>query len=428
MKVLVVGSGGREHALCWKLARSPTVDTLYCAPGNPGTARIAEPVAIAADDVDGLAAFAEHSGVELTVVGPERPLVAGIADRFAARGLPLFGPSSRAAALEGSKAFAKRFLERRGIPTARAEVVADAAAARRAASAFGLPVVLKADGLAAGKGVLIPRSEEELAQALAVFFDERRFGRAGDAIVVEEHLTGEEVSIIAISDGEGLAALATTKDYKRIGEGDSGPNTGGMGAHSPSGLVDEGLARRIEAEILRPTITGMAREDRPFRGFLYAGLMLTDDGPRVLEFNVRLGDPEAQALLLRLESDLLPVLAAAAAGRLPAEPLRFLPGASACLVLANEGYPARPVSGDTIDGLDGPFAETVEIFHAGTARRDDRIVATGGRVLDVCARGGDLAAALERAYAAAETIRWPHRILRRDIGRRVLERAALDAV
>lgn len=428
MKVLVVGSGGREHALCWKLARSPQVDTLFCAPGNPGTAAIAEPVAVAADDVDGLAAFAERAGVDLTVVGPEQPLVVGIADRFADRGLPLFGPSARAAELEGSKAFAKQFLERQRIPTARAEVVADEAAARRAVAAFGLPVVLKADGLAAGKGVLIPHGDEELEQALAAFFDERRFGHAGDAIVVEEHLTGEEVSAIAISDGERLVALATSKDYKRIGEGDSGPNTGGMGAHSPSGLVDAGLAQRVESAILRPTIAGMAREDRPFRGFLYAGLMLTDDGPKVLEFNVRLGDPEAQALLPRLESDLLPALRDAAAGRLPAEPLRFLPGASACLVLANEGYPARPVTGDVIEGLDGPYDDTVEIFHAGTERRDDRVVATGGRVLNVCARGDDLAAALRRAYTAAETIRWPHRVLRRDIGRRVLELPDLAAV
>lgn len=428
MKVLVVGSGGREHALCWTLARSPQVDTLFCAPGNPGTAAIAEPATVAADDVDGLAAFAERAGIDLTVVGPEQPLVAGIADRFADRGLPLFGPSARAAELEGSKAFAKQFLERQGIPTARAEVVSDEAAARRAVAAFGLPVVLKADGLAAGKGVLIPRGEEELEQALAAFFDERRFGRAGDAIVVEEHLTGEEVSAIAISDGERLVALATSKDYKRIGEGDSGPNTGGMGAHSPSGLVGADLAQRIESAILRPTIAGMAREDRPFRGFLYAGLMLTDDGPKVLEFNVRLGDPEAQALLPRLESDLLPALIGAAGGRLPAEPLRFLPGASACVVLANEGYPARPVTGDVIEGLDGPYDDTVEIFHAGTERRDDRVVATGGRVLNVCARGDDLAAALRRAYAAAETIRWPHRVLRRDIGRRMLELPDLAAM
>ncbi|MGH9379469.1 MAG: phosphoribosylamine--glycine ligase [Thermoanaerobaculia bacterium] len=428
MKVLVVGSGGREHALCWNLARSPRVDALYCAPGNPGTAQVAERVAIGAEDLEGLAVFAERSHIDLTVVGPEQPLVAGIAEAFAARGLALLGPSAAAAALEGSKAFAKEFLVRQGIPTARSEIVTSEDVARRAARELGLPVVLKADGLAAGKGVLIPETEEELERALVVFFAERRFGDSGDTIVVEEHLTGEEVSSIAVSDGERLLVLATAKDYKRIGEGDSGPNTGGMGAHSPSGLVDQGLARRIEEEILRPTVAGMVREGRPFRGFLYAGLMLTDDGPKVLEFNVRLGDPEAQALLLRLESDLVPVLAGAAAGRLPPEPLRFLPAVSACVVLTNEGYPDKTISGDVIEGLDGPFGADVEVFHAGTGERDGGIVATGGRVLNVCARGDDLAQALERAYAAVAGIRWPRRVLRRDIGRRMLERPGFAAL
>jgi phosphoribosylamine--glycine ligase len=423
MKVLVIGGGGREHALCWKLAQSPQLTKLYCAPGNPGIAMLAERVDIGAEAIDDLVEFAHAEAIDLTVVGPEVPLTLGIRDRFVAAGLRLFGPSRAAAELEGSKVFAKAFMERHAIPTARARVVEDAETARSAAEDFGVPVVLKADGLAAGKGVLIPETVAELEAALDVFFQERRFGSSGARVVVEECLRGEEVSFIAITDGKRLLPLASSKDYKRVGEDDGGPNTGGMGAHSPSGLVDGELRERILEEIMQPTITGLAEEERPFSGFLYAGLMLTESGPKVLEFNVRLGDPEAQALLLRMRSDLLPVLTVGASGELTGLSLDFHPGASACVVLANEGYPGAAVTGDPIAGLD-EIPESLEavVFHAGTRQaRDGAILASGGRVLNACARAGSLEAALGRAYALADSIAWPHKMLRRDIGRRIVQ-------
>ncbi len=425
MRVLVVGSGGREHALCWKLARSPEIEELYCAPGNPGIAQVAHPVAAGIDQIQDLAGFAADLKIDLTVVGPELPLTLGLADELARRGLKVFGPSRRAAELEGSKVFAKEFMVRHGIPTARSEVVHDAAQARRAARGFGLPVVLKADGLAAGKGVIIPATGRQLDEAVEVFFEERRFGTSGDRVLVEEHLEGEEVSFMALADGTRVLPLATSKDYKRIGEGDTGPNTGGMGAHTPSGLVDSALAAELVERVIRPTIDGMAAENRPFTGVLYAGLILTADGPRVLEYNVRLGDPEAQALLLRMEDDLLPVLAAGAEGDFGGERLRFAREAAACVVLASAGYPGKPVKGEPIEGLGAARGhQGVEVFHAGTAWAEDgrSVVASGGRVLDVCARGETLVEALKRSYAAAAEITWPSKVLRRDIGRRVLER------
>jgi phosphoribosylamine--glycine ligase len=426
MRVLVIGSGGREHALCWKLAQSPEIDELYCAPGNPGIAEVADLVAEGADDVQGLAGFAADLKIDLTVVGPELPLTLGLADELARRGLRVFGPTREAARLEGSKVFAKELMGRHGIPTAEFEVAHDAAEARAAARRFGLPVVLKADGLAAGKGVIIPETDEELDRALAAFFEDRRFGASGDRVLVERFLTGEEVSFIALSDGERVLPLATSKDYKRIGEGDTGPNTGGMGAHSPSGVVSAELAAELLTTVIRPTVQGMAAENRPFRGVLYAGLILTDEGPRVLEYNVRLGDPEAQALLLRIEDDLLPVLAAGAEGDFGSHRLRFTRDAAACIVLASSGYPGKPVKGEAIRGIERARAhEGAEVFHAGTAWDDgdgSTLVAAGGRVLDVCARGEDLVTALRRAYAAAAEIEWPAKVFRRDVGKRVLER------
>lgn len=424
MRVLVVGGGGREHALCWKLAQSPALKQLYCAPGNPGIAKLARCVDIGAEAVEDLVALARDEAIDLTVVGPEVPLTLGIADRFADAGLALFGPSGAAAELEGSKAFAKAFMQRHAIPTARFQVVEDRAAARRAAETFGLPAVLKADGLAAGKGVLIAASEAELEAALDVFFQEHRFGASGARVVVEECLRGEEVSFIALSDGRQLLSLASSKDYKRVGENDQGPNTGGMGAHSPSGLVDRALRQQIVEEIMQPTVAGLETEGRAFSGFLYAGLMLTASGPQVLEFNVRLGDPEAQALLLRLRSDLLPALVAAATGELGDSGLEFYGGASACVVLANEGYPGSAAKGDRIRGLESiPESPETAVFHAGTDHgTGGAVLATGGRVLDVCALGDTLEAALGRAYALADSINWPHRLLRRDIGRRIVER------
>lgn len=421
MKVLVVGSGGREHALCWKLRQSPLLTELYCAPGNPGIAAVADRVPLAADDIQELAEFAQEMRIDLTVVGPELPLSLGIVDEFEKRGLAIFGPRRVAAEIEGSKVFSKEFMARQGIPTAAFEVVRDVAAARAACQRFGFPVVLKADGLASGKGVVIPQNEEELAAALDMFFTQRRFGVSADRVVVEQCLVGEEVSLIALSDGHRVLPLAAAKDYKRIGDGDSGPNTGGMGSHSPAGVLGADEAAAVLEQVLRPTVDGLAAENRPFRGFLYAGLMLTPDGPRVLEFNARLGDPEAQVLLLRLEEDLLPLLAAGAEGAFGTSRLHFRKEAAVCLVLASQGYPERPVTGEPIDGLDEAAAvEGVAVFHAATALEDGRVVSAGGRVLNVCATGANLAEALRRAYAAAARIDWPSKILRHDIGRRVV--------
>ncbi len=315
MKVLVVGGGGREHALCWKLRQSPRLEELFCAPGNPGIGEIADLVSIAPDEIQKLADFAADLAIDLTVVGPELPLALGIADEFDARGLPVFGPRKRAAELEASKVFAKEFMDRHEIPTAPFRVAHGVEDARRAVKELGLPVVLKADGLAAGKGVVVARDKKELKAALATFFEERRFGAAGDRVVVERFLSGEEVSVIALCDGHHLLPLVPSKDYKRIGEGDQGPNTGGMGAHSPAGVLSAEEAATVMDRVMRPTIEGLASENRSFVGVLYAGLMLTDGGPQVLEFNVRLGDPEAQCILLRLEDDLLPVLTAGAGGQ-----------------------------------------------------------------------------------------------------------------
>ena len=421
MKVLVIGSGGREHALCWKLRQSPLLTELYCAPANPGIAQIADPVPIPADQIHELADFAAGLKIDLTVVGPELPLTLGIAAEFSRRGLPVFGPRQRAAELEGSKVFAKEFMKRHAIPTADFEIVHGADDARRAARRFGFPVVLKADGLAAGKGVVIPRNRDELESHIVMFFETRRFGTAAERVVVEECLEGEELSFISLCDGERVLPVASTKDYKRLQDDDQGPNTGGMGAHSPAGVLGGVTGSQILDTVVRPTVQAMNEENRRFVGVLYAGLMLTADGPRVLEFNVRFGDPECQPIMLRMEDDLLPVLASGAAGRFETPRLRFRKEAAACIVLASEGYPEKPIKGGEITGLESAAQqEGVEIFHAATAVKDDRLVAAGGRVLNVCASGATLRDALKRAYTAAGAVRWPHKILRHDVGRRVL--------
>ncbi len=360
--------------------------------------------------------------IDLTVVGPELPLTLGIADELAGRGLAVFGPTRRAAEIEGSKVFAKQLMERHGIPTAPFAIVHDAATARTEARRFGFPVVLKADGLAAGKGVLIVQNEAELEEGLRELFEERRFGASADRVLVEAFLTGEEVSFMALCDGERVLPLATARDYKRIGDGDTGPNTGGMGAHSPAGgLSAEAAAEAVET-VLRPAVAGMAAEGRPFTGVLYAGLILTPEGPRVLEFNARFGDPEAQVLMMRLEDDLLPILASGAAGHFNHLPnnrrLSFRREVAACVVLASPGYPGRPLQGEPIRGLDRAAAlPGVEIFHAGTDMLGGELVSAGGRVLSVCALGPDLPGALDRAYAAVGEVDWPGKIYRRDIGR-----------
>jgi phosphoribosylamine--glycine ligase len=418
MRVLVVGNGAREHALCWKLRQSPLLRELYCAPGNPGIAGVADRVPLAVEEVQRLADFAAEMKIDLTVVGPELPLTLGIADELANRGLAVFGPTQRAAEIEGSKVFAKQFMERHGIPTAPFAVVHEAAAARAEAARFGFPVVLKADGLAAGKGVLIAADGAELDGAVRELFEERRFGTSADRVVVEAFLAGDEVSFMALCDGERVLPLATARDYKRIGDGDTGPNTGGMGAHSPSGGLSAEAAAEVVESILRPAVSGLAAEGRPFVGVLYAGLILTAEGPRVLEFNARFGDPEAQVLMLRLEDDLLAVLAAGAAGRFDARRLSFRREVAACVVLASPGYPGRPLQGEPIRGLDRAAAVPgVEIFHAGTGLADGQLVSAGGRVLSVCALAPDLAGALDRAYASVAAIDWPGKVYRRDIGR-----------
>jgi phosphoribosylamine--glycine ligase len=424
MRVLVVGGGGREHALCWKLRQSPLLTELYCAPGNPGIAAVADLVPIAAEEVQRLADFATEMKIDLTVVGPELPLTLGLVDELMARGLRAFGPTMRAAELEGSKVFAKEFMQRHGIPTAPFVLVHGAEQAREVRGRFGWPVVIKADGLAAGKGVVIANDEAEYDAAVRELFEDRRFGTAGDRAVVEAFLDGEEVSFMALSDGERVLPLATAKDYKRIGDHDTGPNTGGMGSHSPAGVLSGEAAAEVLEKVVHPTVAGMAAEGRPFTGVLYAGLILTKEGPRVLEFNARFGDPECQAILLRLEDDLLAVLAAGARGEFDVRRLSFRKEVSACIVLASPGYPGRPVTGEPIRGLDrAAELPGVEIFHAGTALSGGELVSAGGRVLSVCATDPELAGALRKAYTAAERVDWPAKVYRRDIGRRVVERA-----
>lgn len=425
MKVLVVGGGGREHALCWKIRQSPEVTDLFCAPGNPGIAEIADPVPIAPEEVRKIVDFASEMSIDLTVVGPELPLTLGLVDEMRSRGLLVFGPSAQAAELEGSKVFAKELMRRYEIPTAGYEVVHDVEAARKAGRRMGLPLVVKVDGLASGKGVLICHTEEELNDALTLVFEDRRFGSSGDRVVLEEFLEGEEASFLVLCDGERVLPFASAKDYKRIGEDDTGPNTGGMGSHSPSGVMSAEQGARVLDEIVRPTVAAMASENRPFTGVLYAGLMMTEDGPKVLEFNVRFGDPEAQVLMLRLEDDLVPILADGARGAFQTRRLRFRKEAAACVVLASPGYPGKTQTGEPIRGLEAAADQPgVEIFHAGTAERDERIYSAGGRVLNVCATGPGLVEALRRAYQAVSAVDWPSKVYRRDIGRRVLTTSA----
>ena len=424
MKVLVIGSGGREHAICWHLCERGTGHEIYCAPGNVGIAQHATLVPIAVDEIQELVAFATDLEIDLTIVGPELPLSLGIVDEFRNRGLHAYGPSRDASELESSKVFAKEFMKRHDIPTSDFEVVHDAKEALAAVKKIGLPLVMKADGLAAGKGVLIIREQVDLDEAMDLFFEQKRFGASGARILVEPFIVGEEVSFIGFCDSQRFLPLATSKDYKRIGEGDVGPNTGGMGAHSPSGIVSAEQSAQVLEDVMRATVAAMAAEDRPFTGVLYAGLMMTDDGPQVLEFNVRLGDPEAQALLLRLDQDLAELLLAGARGDFGTSRLEFRKEAAVCLVLAAEGYPGTPVKGATIQGLDTAARhQGVEVFHAGTkaGESEGEVVVSGGRVVNVCATGVSLRRALRRAYDAAADIHWQGMQVRPDIGRRVIE-------
>ena len=424
LTVLVVGGGGREHALAWKLAQSERVERVLVAPGNAGTAREprVENVAVGAEDIEGLLALAHERSVDLTVVGPEAPLVAGIANRFEAQGLRIFGPSAAAAQVEGSKAFTKAFLASHGIPTARYAEFTDPAEAAAYVREHGAPIVIKADGLAAGKGVVVAQSEAEALAAVDEMLSGRAFGDAGRRIVIEEFLEGEEASFICVVGGGKAMPLASSQDHKAAGEGDTGPNTGGMGAYSPAPVVDDAVHERIMREIIRPTVEGLATAGVPYTGFLYAGLMIDAGGaPRVIEFNCRLGDPETQPILLRLRSDLLDVVEAAIDGGLSRLRLEWDERAALGVVMAADGYPGSYDKGHPIAGLDAAVPNT-RVFHAGTAIERDRVVTSGGRVLCVCGLGEDVSEAQHRALERIRTIGWNGAWHRRDIGHRAVAR------
>jgi len=417
MRILVVGSGGREHALAWKISRSPLVRALYCAPGNPGIAQVARLLPVKADDLDGIVGQARSLGIDLVVVGPEAPLVQGLADRLALLGIPVFGPSRAAAEIEGSKAFAKEVMRAAGIPTAEHAAFTELEQALAFARARGGRVAVKADGLAAGKGVVVAGSLAEAERALRDMLVGRIHGDAGRRVVVEERLFGPEASVIAFTDGERVRVLPAAQDHKRVGDGDLGPNTGGMGAYSPTAKVTPAIAEEVERRVLLPALREMARRGRPFRGALYAGLMLTSEGVKVIEFNARMGDPETQPTLMRLTGDLVPALLGAARGDLGGVELAVDSRAAVGVVLAAEGYPGKPAAGDAILGADGPFEDGVQVFHAGTALAEDgRLVTAGGRVLTVCALGSGLAEARERAYRALSRISLRGGHYRKDIG------------
>ncbi|NII05185.1 phosphoribosylamine--glycine ligase [Luteibacter anthropi] len=430
MKVLVIGSGGREHALAWKIAQSSRVEEVIVAPGNAGTAIESKlrNAAVVVTDIDGLVALAKAEGVGLTIVGPEVPLVAGVVDRFTAEGLRCFGPRAAAAQLEGSKAFAKDFLARHRIPTAHYAVFTELAPALAHVRETGAPIVIKADGLAAGKGVVVAMTLPEAEAALQDMLGEKAFGDASSRVVIEEFLDGEEASYIVIADGKRALPMATSQDHKRRDDGDKGPNTGGMGAYSPAPVVTDEVSARVMREIIEPTLAGMAADGAPFTGFLYAGLMIDKSGaPKVIEFNVRFGDPETQPIMLRLQSDLVDLVEAALDGDIGRVDAIWDERPSLGVVLAAGGYPGKVRTGDVITGADGDFGTDVKVFHAGTATDSEgRPVTAGGRVLTVCALGATIAQARENAYEAVERIHFTGAFHRRDIAYRALERSNAD--
>ncbi|NOK12745.1 phosphoribosylamine--glycine ligase [Corallococcus exercitus] len=415
MKVLLLGSGGREHALAWKLAQSPRLSRLLVGPGNPGTARWGTNVPLQADSPEAVVSLARREGVDLVVVGPEAPLVAGVADALAQVDIPCFGPVAAAARIEGSKAFAKEVMDEAGVPTAAFRVFTDAAEAEKYAVAQGR-IVVKADGLAAGKGVIVAPDAQAAREAVRAV---AAMGQAGQRMVLEELLEGEEVSLMALCDGERYVLLPLSQDHKRVGEGDTGPNTGGMGAYCPAPFLTPQELAKVGEQVIAPTLAVLKKRGTPLRGVLYAGLMLTASGPKVLEFNARFGDPETQVLMMQVDEDLLPLLDACAKGTLEPRPLKQFPGASVGVVLAAEGYPEAPKKGQRIEGLDA-VPSNAPVFLAGVAKQDGALVTAGGRVLTVCARGDSLATARERALAAADGVRFEGRHFRRDIGARGL--------
>ncbi|MCW0232853.1 MAG: phosphoribosylamine--glycine ligase [Ferrovibrio sp.] len=419
MNLLVIGSGGREHALCWALSASPLVTKLVCAPGNPGIAQVARLAPVNPVDLDAVLKLCRDEHIDFVVIGPEAPLVAGLVDHLEAHGFACFGPSKAAAQLEGSKGFMKDLCAKYGIPTAAYGRFREAAAAEAFIRRQGAPIVVKADGLAAGKGVTVATTLDEALAANTALFAE-----PGAEVVIEEFLDGEEVSFFALVDGRHALALASAQDHKRVGDGDTGPNTGGMGAYSPAPVLTPALQQEVMDRIILPTVNGMIAEGTPFKGVLFAGLMLTKDGPKLLEYNTRFGDPECQTLMLRLKSDLLPALMASRDGVLKDFDLRWRDEAALCVVMAAEGYPGEPRKDTLIEGLDAAAAETdTVVFHAGTkAGPDGAILANGGRVLGVCGLGKTIGVAQARAYAAVDKIRWPHGFCRRDIGWRAIAR------
>jgi phosphoribosylamine---glycine ligase len=423
MKVLVVGSGGREHALVWKIAQSPLVQRVFCAPGNPGTALLAENVDIAVDDLQGLLSFAMEEGVGLTVVGPELPLSMGLVDLFEEHGLKVFGARKNAAIIEASKAFSKDLMKKYDVPTAAYEVFTEIEPAVAFIDQTGLPIVIKADGLAAGKGVIIAQNRDEAVAAVTDMLSGNAFGAAGSRVVVEEFLRGEEASFLAFTDGKLIVPLASAQDHKAVFDGDQGPNTGGMGAYSPAPVVTPSIHEKAMAEVMRRTVDGMAAEGRPYRGVLYAGLMIDGQNVKTLEFNARFGDPECQPLLMRMKSDIVPILMAVAGGDLSGIEIEWHDKAAVCVVLASQGYPGDYRKGDVISGLaEAAKLEDVVVFHAGTKSADDAVVTSGGRVLGVTALGGTVKEAIDRAYSGVSLISWTGMHFRRDIGAKAMMR------
>ncbi len=416
MKVLVIGGGGREHAIVWKLKQSPRVSKLYCAPGNAGISNLAECKNIAAEDIEGLYQFAQEEQVDLTIVGPEAPLTQGITDKFQQGGLRIFGPDKKCAQLEGSKAFTKDFLLRHGIPTAGHKVFTDIEEAKKQMGLYGYPMVIKADGLAAGKGVIIAENQEKALKAFEDIMSDKVFGSAGDQVVVEEFLTGIETSILCFVDGDTIVPMVSAQDYKKIYENDKGPNTGGMGTYSPSLIYDKVLDNKIRKNILRPVIEGFKEDGLDFRGILFIGLMIQNGEPKVLEFNVRFGDPETQTVLARLDTDLVDIIESVLEKRLAEQEISWSPKKTVCVVMASGGYPGNYEKGKSISGLDD-IDEDVVVFHAGTKMKDDEIVTNGGRVLGVTAWGDTTEEARNKAYKNVEKIHFEGACYRRDIGR-----------
>jgi len=423
MKILVIGSGGREHALVWKIARSPLVRKVYCAPGNPGIGELAENVAIKVDDLLGLLDFAKKEAIALTVVGPEIPLSLGIVDLFEEHGLKIFGARKNAAIIEASKAFSKDLMKKYSVPTAAYEVFTEIDPAVAFIDRLGTPIVIKADGLAAGKGVVIAQTREEAVATVHDMLSGRTFGSAGARIVVEEFLRGEEASFLAFTDGRNIIPLASAQDHKAVFDGDKGPNTGGMGAYSPAPVVTPAIHEKVMEEVMRRTVDGMAAEGRPYRGVLYAGLMIDGDAIKTLEFNARFGDPECQPLLMRMKSDIVPVLMAVADGDISKVAIEWHKKAAVCVVMAAGGYPGEYRKGDRIEGLDkAAEQEDLVVFHAGTALQDGKYVTSGGRVLGVTALGATVRDAIDSAYRGVASITWNGVHYRKDIGGKALKR------